>query len=206
MAGVRKFHRDVYLPRQAIYERAATTKQEPHTLFITCADSRIDPEALTQADPGDIFVTRNVGNLVPAYGEMVGGVSAVVEYAVTALAVSHIVVCGHTDCGAMKALLAPEDLKPMPTVRTWLRNAQTALSIVQATEPDAGSDDVLGRLTEQNVLLQMAHLRTHPSVAAGLARGVLEVHGWVYDIARGYVRIYEEPSRAFLTLTDLDSE
>ena len=140
--------------------------------------------------PGKIFVTRNVGNLVPAYGEMMGSTSAVIEYAVSFLKVKHIVVCGHTDCGAMKALLAPEAVSAMPTVKRWLRNAHTAMSVAEALqENDGGAGDLLERVTEQNVLLQMQHLRTHPSVAAALARGELSISGWIYDIARGTVRI-----------------
>src|ERR1700760_214362 len=114
--GILKFQREVYPARKEEYEYAATHPQKPHTLLITCADSRIDPEALTHSGPGEIFVARNVGNMVPAYGEMMGGVSAVIEYAIDALGVSHAVICGHTDCGAMKGVLAGEGaLDTMPT-------------------------------------------------------------------------------------------
>jgi carbonic anhydrase len=105
--GVRRFQLDVFPERQAAYERLMREGQKPHSLFITCADSRIDPELLTQSEPGEIFVSRNIGNLVPAYGEMLGGISAVIEYAVTALDVDQVVICGHSDCGAMRALLDP---------------------------------------------------------------------------------------------------
>src|SRR5215469_6591538 len=111
IAGVRQFQREVYPRRKAEYQQLVREGQKPHALFIACADSRIDPEQITQSGPGEIFVTRNIGNLVPAYGEMLGGVSAVIEYAVAALGVSHVVVCGHTDCGAMKALLQPQQME-----------------------------------------------------------------------------------------------
>src|SRR5207248_8411250 len=105
LIGLRNFQTKVYPVRQADYQRLAREGQRPHTLFITCADSRIDPELMTQSGPGDIFVTRNIGNIVPSFGDMLGGVTAVIEYAVSALQVKQIVVCGHTDCGAMKSLL-----------------------------------------------------------------------------------------------------
>ena len=130
--GVRKFKRSVYPERREVYRRAMREEQRPQALVITCADSRVHPDILMQAAPGEIFVTRNIGNLVPAYGEMMGGVSAVLEYAVSALKVRHLVVCGHTDCGAMKALLNPASVEAMPAVKSWLRNAQTALSVAEA--------------------------------------------------------------------------
>jgi carbonic anhydrase len=197
-AGIRRFGSEVYPDRKATYEAAVQQPQRPNALIVTCADSRIDPELLTQSGPGELFVTRNIGNLVPAYGEMLGGVSAVVEYAVSALKVKHIAICGHSDCGAMKGLLDPEGLSKMPTVENWLRNAHTALSVSKAlATKDERPSDVLRRLTEQNVLLQMQHLKTHPSVAGAMARGELTVSGWVYDIGHGEVEICEDGDQTF---------
>jgi carbonic anhydrase len=190
LSGVRTFRRDVFPAQRAIYESVAQG-QSPHTLFITCADSRVDPELLTQAGPGELFVMRNIGNIVPGYGEMLGGVSAVIEFAVSALGVHHIVICGHADCGAIKGLQNPESVKAMPTVRQWLRNATAALSVVEAREPDAPPDLFMDRLIEANVLLQLDHLRTHPSVAGEMARGSLALHGWVYEIGTGIVRMHD---------------
>ena len=134
--------------------------------------------------------------------EMLGGVSAVVEYAVSALKVKHIVICGHTDCGAMKALLKPESMDPMPTVKAWMNNAAAAMSVARSLEkPGESPQDVLKRLTEQNVLLQMQHLRTHPSVAGAMAREELSISGWVYDIGTGQIRISEDGSRNFEVVT-----
>jgi carbonic anhydrase len=201
-AGIRRFRTEVYPENEATYREAVSKPQTPHALFITCADSRIDPEMITQSSPGDLFVTRNVGNLVPAYGEMMGGVSAVIEYAVSALKVQHVVVCGHSDCGAMKGLLHPEALEKMPTVKSWLKNAHAALSVTDSLkEPDEKPSDLLRRLTEENVLLQMQHLRTHPSVAGAMAREELTISGWVYDIGKGDVRISEDGGRVFRTVT-----
>ena len=201
--GVRHFRHEIYPSRRELYKNAARTPQRPHTLFITCADSRIDPELITQSGPGEIFVARNIGNLVPGYGEMLGGVSAVIEYAVTALAVSQVVICGHTDCGAMKALLHPDQTENLPTVRAWLRNAEAARSVVQAQMPAADDKKVLNVLIEENVRLQLMHLRTHPSVAGALEHGALTLAGWVYDIGEGDVRIHDSASNRFVPVDDL---
>jgi len=173
--------------------------QEPHTFFIACADSRIDPETITQSKPGDLFVLRNIGNMVPPYGEMMGGVSAVIEYAVSLLRVKHIVVCGHADCGAMKGLLAPESVTSMPAVQNWLKNAATAMSVAEALGQEHESPATLmRRVTEQNALLQIQHLRTHPSVAGAMARGELTISGWVYEIGTGEVRIWDDGAKGFV--------
>lgn len=192
--GIRRFRTEVYTERKEAYARAEAEPQQPHTLIVACADSRIQLETITQSSPGEIFVTRNIGNMVPTYGEMLGGVSAVLEYAVTALKVQHIVVCGHTDCGAMKALLDPASLDRMPTVRRWLRNAEAAMSVAREVESNG---DFLMNLTKQNVLMQMTHAKTHPSVAGALARGELLISGWVYEIGSGNVLIYDEAKNAF---------
>jgi carbonic anhydrase len=149
---------------------------------------------ITQTDPGELFVCRNIGNIVPAYGEMLGGVSAIVEYACTALGISHIVVCGHSDCGAMKGLLNPDDpnLRRMPTVTSWLRNAEAARSVVEVMRPGLEGAAKVQALVEQNVRTQMQHLRTHPAVAARLAEGRLSLHGWVYGIEDGTVFTLDE--------------
>jgi carbonic anhydrase len=152
---------------------------------------------LTQSGPGEIFVFRNIGNLVPAYGEMLGATSAVIEYAVVALNIPHIVVCGHTDCGAMKGLLERQQSAKLPIVNRWLMSAEAALSVVEARAP-ADNEQALDPLIEENVLLQMNHLRTHPSVAGRIAQGALAISGWVYDIAAGKVRIYDERERRFV--------
>lgn len=197
-AGITNFQTKVYPRMRETFERAAREPQQPKTLFITCADSRIDAETITNSGPGDLFITRNVGNLVPAYGEMLGGVSAVIEYAVSALKVKHVVVCGHTDCGAMKALMDPEATEAMPTVKSWLKNAAAALSVTNSlSRKDERPSDFMKRLTEQNVLLQLQHLRTHPSVAGAMALGELTISGWVYNIGSGEIRISEDGNPAF---------
>jgi carbonic anhydrase len=204
--GVQRFHQRAFPARQELFEQLATG-QNPHTLFITCADSRISPNLITQAAPGDLFVCRNIGNIVPAYGEMMGGVSAVVEYACVALGVSNIIVCGHSDCGAMKGLVDPENqgLARMPTVASWLRNAEAARSVVAVTKPGLTGDALNHALVEQNVRLQLAHLRTHPAVAAAVAEGQLALHGWVYDIASGQVSEFDKDERNLRPVGDANT-
>jgi len=198
-AGIRRFQAEVYPEQAEMYHKAASVPQEPHTFFIACADSRIDPETITQSKPGDLFVLRNIGNMVPPYGEMMGGVSAVIEYAVSLLRVKHIVVCGHADCGAMKGLLAPESVTSMPAVQNWLKNAATAMSVAEALGQEHESPATLmRRVTEQNALLQIQHLRTHPSVAGAMARGELTISGWVYEIGTGEVRIWDDGAKRFV--------
>jgi carbonic anhydrase len=198
---VRRFRAQVYPKRQELFDSLANG-QSPHTLFITCADSRISPEMITQSDPGELFVCRNIGNVVPAYGEMLGGVSAVVEYACEGLGVSDIVICGHSDCGAMKALLTPDAdiLRRMPTVSSWLRNAEAARSVVEMTQSDLDAPGKLSALVEQNVRVQLANLRTHPSVAARLAAGTLALHGWVFGIDRGTISVFDEREQRLLPI------
>ena len=203
-AGIRRFRAEVYPAHAEMYEKAVSEPQHPSTLFVTCADSRIDLEMLTQSKPGDLFVARNVGNLVPAYGEMLGGVSAVVEYAVTVLQVKHVVVCGHSGCGAMKALVKPESLNAMPTVKKLadrMRRANRPGVANSLETPNEAPGQRLKRLTEVNVLLQLQHLQTHPSVAGAMARGELTLSGWVYDIGTGEVRISENGERTFHPVT-----
>ncbi len=197
--GVMQFQRDVFPDQAGDFARLARS-QSPHTLFIACADSRVIPELITQSAPGELFVCRNIGNIVPAYGEMLGGVSAVIEYAVVALEVANIVICGHTGCGAMKALASPDDptLARMPTVSAWLRNAAAARSVVRTLHPHLHGEGAVQALVEQNVLIQLGHLQTHPAVATRLAHGRLALHGWLYDIADGHVSVLEAASGRFV--------
>ena len=201
LEGAKDFNLRVF-PGQAGLFTDLAEGQSPHTLFITCADSRVSPEMITQQQPGAMFVLRNIGNIVPAYGEMLGGVSAAIEYAVVALEVRQIVVCGHSDCGAMKALLDPQThrLDAMPTVSNWLRNAEAARAVTAALHPDAHGTDAVSALAQQNVLLQLDHLRTHPAVAARVAEGRLLLQGWLYDIGSGAISVFDGRSREPQTL------
>ncbi|QNT79567.1 carbonic anhydrase [Entomobacter blattae] len=201
LEGVERFQTEIYPENKKLFNYLSD-QQSPHTLFITCSDSRIDPTMLMQANPGELFIMRNIGNIVPAYGEMNGATASAIEYAVS-IGVSHIIICGHSNCGAMSAMLAPpEKLDAIPMVKAWLRNAEAAKAVSSAlTAEDAGPITVRS-LSEQNVLLQLAHLRTHPSVAAALARKDLIVQGWFYDIGSGEVLILDENTRHTLHIQE----
>ncbi|MEU8326255.1 carbonic anhydrase [Nonomuraea sp. NPDC048881] len=177
--GVARFQRDVFPAKAELFARLAT-HHTPHTLFIGCSDARVVPELITGTEPGDLFVIRTAGNLVPAYRPEADGVAASIEYAVAALGVRDVVVCGHSACGAMTALAEGHDLSGAPTVAAWLRHADAARART-ATHGDVPA------LVRQNVLAQLANLATHPSVARALAAGKVTLHGWVYDIPTGRV-------------------
>jgi carbonic anhydrase len=199
LRGVEDFSHKVFPESQHLFDELAEG-QSPHTLFITCADSRVVPEMITQTQPGELFVCRNIGNIVPGYGEMLGGVSAVVEYAVMVLGVRHVVICGHTDCGAMKGLLNPESTKDLPTVEAWLRNAQAAKSAVFARKLEG--PEAMQALIEENVRLQLTHLRTHPAVAAAMANNAITLQGWVYGIGDGKISVLDESANRFIPLAE----
>lgn len=193
LGGVSRFQKNVYPKHQQLFEKLATG-QRPDALFITCADSRIDPCLLTQTKPGELFICRVIGNIVPSYPDAIGGVSATVEYAVGVLRVPEVIVCGHTDCGVMKGALNPDALKDFPNVTAWLKYAR-----IDHREADPSAELVLS-LTEQNVIAQLKNLSTHPAVAARLKEGDLALHGWVYHIGPGEVTAWDHESGKFLPL------
>ena len=197
--GVIRFQKDVYPSLTSRFSELATS-QSPEVLFITCADSRIVPDLITQTRPGELFICRNAGNIVPAHGESTGGVSATIEYAVTALGVKHIIICGHSDCGAMKGILNPESVAEMPAVANWLKYGDAARRIVQENHPELTDQQRLDKLVEENVRVQMLNLRTHPCVAAAVARGAVSINGWVYDIRSGRIQYYDEAAAQFRPL------
>ena len=187
LGGISHFQKHVYPKHQDLFEKLALG-QRPEALFITCADSRIDPCLLTQTEPGELFICRVIGNIVPPYPDAIGGVSATIEYAVGVLEVPIVIVCGHTDCGVMKGALNPEALQEFPNVTHWLQYAKV-------------KDRDLLALTEHNVVAQLDNLRSHPTVAARLKEGDLALHGWVYHIGDGKVTAYNPETGTFIPLS-----
>lgn len=199
--GLRHFRQNLLWERKELFERS-TQGQRPLALLITCSDSRVLPDTLMQADPGDLFVSRNAGNIVPP-PDTAGGEGATVEYAVTALGVTDIIVGGHYRCGAVKALLDPADAKNMPKVAEWLAHAGDVCAAVKRDHPGAVGDELWDRAVERNVLVQLDSLSKHPVVAAGLVTGTLRLHAWVLRFESSEVLAYDPCSTTFTPLLDM---
>ena len=202
VAGVHHFRHEVFRRQQELFAKLSQG-QEPQTLFITCSDSRIDPNLITHTLPGDLFVLRNAGNFVPAFGATNGGEVATIEFAVTGLGVRDIVVCGHAYCGAMQGLLHPESVAQMPAVAEWLKHAEATRRIMRSKYSHLSGKALLDAAIEENVLMQLENLQTHPAVAVALAEDKLKLHAWVYDIASGEVYAYDEKHEQFQPLGEI---
>lgn len=196
------FEKTIFPGSGELFAKLSSQGQAPKALMISCADSRIVPEQILQAQPGELFVCRNAGNIVPPYATMNGGVSSTVEYAVAALGVRDIIVCGHSDCGAVKGMANPAALETMPNVAAWLRHGAAAVHVVDRCCPDLEGSDRVRALSLENVSAQLAHLRTHPSVAAAIAEGEMALHGWFVDIEAGQVLGLDGETGQFVPLRE----
>jgi carbonic anhydrase len=195
--GLHKFQSEFCRSHQSLFSRLAQG-QNPDALFISCSDSRVVPNLITQTGPGELFVLRNAGNIIPPYGAGGLGETATIEFGITALGVKDIVVCGHTLCGAMRGLLDIESLGSMPDVKAWLQHAESTRRIVLENYMHLEGNARLTATAQENVLVQIENLRTHPSVRSKLVRGELAIHGWVYKIETGEVFAYDQESGQFL--------
>ncbi len=205
--GVVKFQREVFPQKKALFEKLSHG-QVPEALFITCSDSRIATNMITQTEPGELFVCRNPGNIVPPYKANAGGVTASIEYAVDVLKVDHIVVCGHTDCGAIRGAEHPDAVAHLPHVSEWLSFADEAVRRVHAVDGDAPEDEAkrLKHITQENVVLQLENLADYPAVRRRMVDGTLKIHGWVYDIASGHVYVRDENKKTFIPIEEKYAE
>ena len=199
--GIHHFQANIFRSQRELFERLAVG-QQPEALFITCSDSRINPNLITQTDPGELFILRNAGNIVPPYGAAGGGEAATVEFAVLALGVKDIIICGHSHCGAMSALLQSERLAELPALAAWLSHAEATRRIMKEKYQHLTGNLLVTATVEENVLVQLENLRTHPAVAAGIAREVLKMHGWVYKIESGEVFAYDPEPGQFVHLAE----
>jgi carbonic anhydrase len=198
LRGVRKFHDEVFPSHREFFEQLAEV-QRPRALFITCSDSRVHPNLITQTEPGDLFILRNPGNIVPPFHAGNDSEAATIEYAVEVLEVVDIIICGHSNCGAMTALLKPNGMH-LPAVSQWLHHAEGTRRIIQNSYSELPFEHQHKVAVEKNVLVQMDNLRTHPAVAARMSSGGLALHAWVYDIPTGEVNQFNPQSGHFESL------
>jgi carbonic anhydrase len=201
LEGHRHFLAEVFPARKREFHLLAD-RQAPEVLFLTCADSRVLPDLILGTGPGDLFITRNAGNVVPITSQDVDGVTATIEYAVEVIKVKHAIVCGHSDCGAMKAALNRKGLENLPKARRWLEHVEAAFSYRQPLNPADGEGADLASLIRGNVVAQFMNMRAQPSVARAVEEGRLTVHGWYYDILTGQIERYDEKLRTFLPILE----
>ncbi|HHS98117.1 MAG TPA: carbonic anhydrase [Chloroflexi bacterium] len=193
--NARRAAQAAFVSEWSLMERLAREGQSPSVLFIGCSDSRVMPSRVLGARPGDVFVMRNVANVVPPADAGESAVGAVIEYAVVHLKVPHIVVCGHLDCGGVHALDASLDPHREPHITRWLAYIRPAL---QEIPPDLTGEARHRAVVEANVRLQLRHLRTYPCVAQALREGRLTLHGWVYDLGTGSLWRCDEETGHFV--------
>lgn len=190
--GIRRFQESFFKKEEDFFRRLSKS-QDPDVLFITCADSRVDPALVTQSKPGELFIVRNVGNIIPPYDSLKdkNSVAAAIEFAVSALKVSDVIVCGHSNCGAMQALYKKSDeMGKMPHLMDWLNLAKPVKDAVLKSYPDS-PQDVLQEITEkENVLAQIENIETYPFIAHALNEGAIYLHGWYYNIGTGEMYAY----------------
>jgi carbonic anhydrase len=200
IAGVHRFRRHEYTKNRALYQELARRQQNPMALFITCADSRVLPHRITQTQPGDLFEIRNAGNIVPPHGAAAGGEGATIEYSLDVLGIKNIIVCGHSQCGAMKAMLQEDPLEQLPAAKAWFGHAEATKRIAKQKYKNLPFEKLWTLATQENVLVQMNHVSTHPAVAARLSSNEVQVFGWYYDIGEGLILQYDQAQGRFVEL------
>lgn len=196
--GLGDFKANYFSTHLELFEQLAHG-QKPRVLFITCSDSRIDPNLITQTEVGELFVIRNAGNIIPPYNAANGGEGAAVEYAIHALGIEQIVVCGHSHCGAMKGLLQLSKLQEeMPLVHDWLKHAEATRRLIKENYGNTQGEELLEITIAENVLTQIDNLKTYPVVHSKLYQGKLKIYGWIYHLETGEVLAYDPVSHAYL--------
>ena len=200
--GIHSFQRGFFASHRALFEQLAVAGQKPETLFITCSDSRVDPNLITNSQPGELFIVRNVGNVVPTR-DLPGGTAAAIQYAVEVLNVENIIVCGHTQCGALKAILDPDSVSHLEYVSRWVKSTIGVKTIIEEKYAHLEGEAKLTAAIQENVLAQLEHLREYPFVAERLESGKLHVNGWIFDVGKGEVFDYEPEYGEFLSLSKL---
>ena len=197
--GIHSFQRGFFATHRDLFKRLATEGQTPETLFITCSDSRVVPNLITGTEPGELFIVRNVGNVVPRLA-LPGGTAAAIEYATEVLGVKDIIVCGHTQCGAIDAVLNPEKMDSLPMVKRWLAETSRVHQVVNDRYADLSPEERAIAAVQENVLAQLEHLREYPFVQSRLEKGLIHVSGWVFEIGTGQVYGFDPDLMEFVPL------
>lgn len=208
--GIVEFRRNVQKEYREAFGKLATG-QSPDTLFIACSDSRVVPNTFASSNPGDLFVLRNVGNLIPPCDKH--GISksdeseaAAIEFSVLTLNISDIIVCGHSECAAMRALVSDRQGVKEPNLKSWLRHGDSALSqLNQGLAPDLKLKKH-NQLSQLNVLLQIENIKTYPAVRERVEAGKLRVHGWWFDIAHADVYAYDKEYKRFILIDETSAD
>ncbi len=197
--GIHSFQRGFFASHRALFEQLATTGQHPETLFITCSDSRVVPTLITDAAPGELFIVRNVGNVVPT-ADLPGGTAAAIQYAVEVLNVENVIVCGHTQCGALKAILDPQSVAHLEYVSRWVQSTIEVKNLIDEKYAHLSGEAKLTAAIQENVLAQLEHLRAYPFIAKRMDSGKLHLNGWIFDVGKGEVFDYDPEHGEFLPL------
>ena len=196
MFGVHKFQGEVFNKMQGVFEVLAK-RQNPGVLFITCADSRLMPELLMQTNPGEFFALRNVGNIIPP-ADVPSSERAGIEYALEGLEnVQDIIICGHSNCGAMAGLFNPKLKDKLPGVAEWLTHSHSVLEQLNHSQESDFTTKV-HEATKLNILASIEKLKSYPSVAKKLANNELTIHGWLYQFEKGEVLVYDSSAKEFM--------
>ncbi len=200
--GLSQFQTNYFNHHQEFFQQLSQ-KQTPEVLFITCSDSRIDPNLLTQTKPGELFVIRNIGNMIPTHGTLNSSEGAGIEYAVAALNIKHIIVCGHSHCGSMKALLQLNKLtEEMPLVYNWLKHhGEPIRRLLKENHGNCNEEELLKIAIRENVLTQIENLETYPVIRSKMRGGKIALHAWIYEIETGKIQAYDSNCGEFTLLS-----
>lgn len=198
--GLHEFQTNYFSTHRELFARLSLG-QHPRVMFITCSDSRINPHLITQTEPGELFILRNVGNIIPPYGATNGSEAAAIEYAIQALGIENIILCGHSHCGAIKGLLQLNKLADrMPLVCDWLKHAEATRQVIKENYKQLSGESLVSVAIQENVLTQIENLRTYPAIRAKLRAGKLHIHAWIYQIETGEVFAYSPSDGQFVLL------
>lgn len=200
ISGLHKFRSEAFVNNELLFKRLVEG-QAPEALFITCSDSRINPNLLTNTDPGELFIIRNAGNIVPTY-QVGNGEAATIEFAVRKLKVQDIIICGHSHCGAISGIVNPHSLEELPALQAWLANSNSVRNILRTNYPDLSPSKVISIATQENVLVQVENLKTHPCVQEAIHKSNLKIHAWVYKFESGDVFNYDPLAQQFFPILE----